>query len=331
MLASAAAALRAGRGLQALPVAPVVVGRLWQWHQSSSSSSGSGASVLAAAAAAAVAAVPFIVSAEESKPGPAQSIDPKEWRSFPLKEVQPISHNTKLYRFELPRGTTLGMPVASCIVTKAPIGAPKQAGGPPSDVIRPYTPVSRPDDVGHFDLVIKEYPEGVMSKHIASLNPGDRLEVKGPILKIPYKANMKKDIGMIAGGTGITPMLQVIEEILRNPEDNTKVSLVFANVTEPDILLQDRLDYLAKTHPNFKVYYVLNEARPDWTGGKGFVTADIVKAHTPPPSPDTLVMVCGPPPMMKAVSGDKAPDRSQGEVEGVLKDMGYTKDMVFKF
>lgn len=35
--------------------------------------------------------------------------------------------------------------------------------------------------------------------------------------------------------------------------------------------------------------------------------------------------------MMKAISGDKAPDYSQGQVGGVLKDLGYTEDMVYKF
>ena len=42
-------------------------------------------------------------------------------------------------------------------------------------------------------------------------------------------------------------------------------------------------------------------------------------------------MVCGPPPMMKAVSGDKLPDKSQGPLEGMLKGMGYTEGQVFKF
>ena len=37
---------------------------------------------------------------------------------------------------------------------------------------------------------------------------------------------------MIAGGTGITPMLQVIREILSNPEDKTEISLIFANQSE---------------------------------------------------------------------------------------------------
>jgi cytochrome-b5 reductase len=41
--------------------------------------------------------------------------------------------------------------------------------------------------------------------------------------------------------------------------------------------------------------------------------------------------VCGPPPMMKAMSGDKAKDKSQGELSGLLKDLGYAAEGVFKF
>ena len=43
------------------------------------------------------------------------------------------------------------------------------------------------------------------------------------------------------------------------------------------------------------------------------------------------VQVCGPPPMMKAISGDKNPDKSQGEVTGLLGKLGYSNDNVFKF
>ena len=38
-----------------------------------------------------------------------------------------------------------------------------------------------------------------------------------------------KRIGMIAGGTGITPMYQLIKDIVKHPEDQTKVQLIFAN------------------------------------------------------------------------------------------------------
>ena len=94
-------------------------------------------------------------------------------------------------------------------------------------VARPYTPCSRPDTKGVVDFVIKEYPapNGIMSRHLCSLKPGDVVKMKGPWKKLKYEAGMKKKIGMIAGGTGITPMLQIIQAILDNPADTTEVSL----------------------------------------------------------------------------------------------------------
>ena len=54
-------------------------------------------------------------------------------------------------------------------------------------------------------------------------------------------------------------MYQVINAILRDPTDRTQLSLIFANVTEDDILLRRELDTLAAVHANFSVYYVLND------------------------------------------------------------------------
>ena len=59
---------------------------------------------------------------------------------------------------------------------------------------------------------------------------------------------------MIAGGSGITPMFQVAQGILRNPYDATNVFLIYANVAEEDILLRTELDQWAWDHrARFKV------------------------------------------------------------------------------
>ena len=76
---------------------------------------------------------------------------------------------------------------------------------------------------------------------------------------------------MIAGGTGITPMLQIIRAAMKNPLDLTKINLIYANVNEEDILLKKELDELAQTYSTrFAVYYVLNNPPAGWTGGVWF-------------------------------------------------------------
>ncbi|KAJ8436856.1 hypothetical protein Cgig2_026180 [Carnegiea gigantea] len=280
---------------------------------------------------------------------PKVALNPDEWLKFKLHETANVSHNTKLFRsilglylveirlsecswvcvFTFDPDAELGLHIASCVITRAPTG--QDGEGKTKYVIRPYTPISDPDAKGYFDLMIKIYPEGKMSQHFAKLKPGDVLEVKGPIEKLRYSPNMKKHIGMIAGGSGITPMLQIVEAIVKNPDDNTQVSLVYGNVSQDDILLKQKLDILAAKHPNFKVFYTVDKPSNNWGGGVGFVSKDMVTKGLPGPGDETLILVCGPPGMMKHISGDKAQDRSQGELTGILKDLGYTEEMVYKF
>ncbi|KAJ3260521.1 NADH-cytochrome b5 reductase [Boothiomyces macroporosus] len=255
----------------------------------------------------------------------------KEWQSFTLKEIFPVSPDTKRFRFALPPGTThLGLPTASCVVTKFQDGVKED--GKPNNVIRPYTPIEDPaQKADYFDLIIKRYPDGKMSNHIFNLKVGDQLEIKGPNPKWDYKANEFKHIGMIAGGTGITPMLQVIQRILSDPTDKTKVDLVFANNTEQDILVKDYLDELAaKRSEQFKVHYVVLKPSKEWKQATGYVNESIIKSTMPEPKAGK-VFVCGPPPMVAAISGPKAKDYSQGEAGGLLKKLGYTSEDIFKF
>lgn len=257
------------------------------------------------------------------------ALNPEKWLEFKLQETAKVSHNTNLYRFSFDPTLKLGLDVASCIITRAAIGDDSEERG--KYVIRPYTPISDPESKGYFDLLIKIYPEGKMSQHFDHLKPGDVLEVKGPIEKLRYSPNMKKKIGMIAGGTGITPMVQVIKAILKNSNDNTQVSLLYANVSPDDVLLKAELDRLAASYPNFKVFYTVDKPTKSWRGGAGFVSSDMILKGLPAPSEDTLILVCGPPGLMNHISGDKAKDRSQGVLSGLLKDLGYTEEMVYKF
>ncbi|KAI9679598.1 MAG: NADH-cytochrome b5 reductase [Trizodia sp. TS-e1964] len=228
-------------------------------------------------------------------------LKPKEFQQFELKEKTIISHNVAIYRFSLPGPTDiLGLPCGQHISIGAHL--PDQ----PNEVVRSYTPISSDENPGYFDLLIKSYPTGNISKFMASLKVGETIRVKGPKGAMVYTPNLVRHIGMIAGGTGITPMLQIIRAIVRNRprnggNDRTQVDLIFANVNLEDILLKDDLDSLAKEDDGFRVHYVLNNPPEKWDGGVGFVTADMIKEHLPAPASDVKILICGPPPMISAM------------------------------
>ncbi|CAO3591095.1 unnamed protein product [Absidia cylindrospora] len=265
-------------------------------------------------------------------PGKA-SFDPNEFKPFKLAHVEKVTHDTSLFRFKLDsENDVTGLHVASCILTRYPI---TKKDGTPGFIIRPYTPTSKEETQGHVDFVIKNYPEGKMSKHIHNLKIGDELEIKGPISKYNWDEKAKENVGMIAGGTGITPMLQLIRRVFDpiHKNNTTKITLIFGNRTQDDILLREELDGYAKAFPDrFKVIYALDKAPEKWQGISGYVTKDDIKTHLPAPDTNSsIVFVCGPDPLLATYAGPKNPDKSQGDVTGILKELGYDSTNVYKF
>lgn len=192
------------------------------------------------------------------------------------------------YKFSLPNSNDiLGLPIGRHISIQAEING--------KNIMRSYTPISSDDDRGHFKLLVKSYEKGNISRYLSLLTLGQTVRVKGPKGQFKYEPGLVTHLGMIAGGTGITPMLQIIRAIMKNPKDKTKVSLIYANVGFEDILLKSELDELANTHPKqFEVYYVLNiPPAQGWNGGVGFVTKDMIAKHIPAPESTMKLLMCG--------------------------------------
>ncbi|KAK2640970.1 hypothetical protein Ddye_022733 [Dipteronia dyeriana] len=244
---------------------------------------------------------------------PKGCLDPESFKEFKLVKRVQLSHNVAKFTFALPTPSSiLGLPIGQHMSCRGidSLG---------EEVIKAYTPTTLDSDIGYFELVIKMYPQGRMSHHFRQLREGDYLAVKGPKGRFKYQPGQVRAFGMLAGGTGITPMFQVARAILENPDDKTDIHLVYANVTFEDILLKEEMDNLADSFPNrFKVYYVLNQPPEGWEGGIGFVSKEMIQTHCPAPAPDIKILRCGPPPMNKAMAAH-------------LNDLGYTPQMQFQF
>jgi cytochrome-b5 reductase len=167
---------------------------------------------------------------------------------FELVSKEEISHDTRRFRFALPSAEhVLGLPIGQHIYLSTKINGEL--------VVRPYTPTTSDDTKGYFDLIIKVYKSNVhpkfpnggkMTQFLDQMKIGDTIDVRGPSGKLQYKQNglfeitldrklppvVKQNInrlGMIAGGSGITPMYQLIQDICNRPEDNTRCQLIYAN------------------------------------------------------------------------------------------------------
>ena len=247
-----------------------------------------------------------------------------------------VSHDTRLFRFQLPSVKhVLGLPVGQHIYLTAYINGEL--------VKRPYTPTTSDDNQGYFDLVIKVYPQGKMTQYLDKLYIGQTMDVSGPSGNLIYRGNGLFDIrtrkpepfvtrrvrqlGLIAGGTGITPMYQILNEILKEQTSNgpnegvdIQIWLLFANQTEQDILLRDELEQLSETsNKRLKVWYTVDRDSEGWKYSKGFINDTMLSEHMPPPGDETLICICGPPPMIKFAC---IPN---------LDKLGYTENMRYTF
>ena len=232
-----------------------------------------------------------------------------------LKSRENLSRNTRLLRFSLETDEhRLGLPVGGHIYVSAKVND--------MPCSRAYTPTSRADVKGHFDLVVKVYfkgehpkfPEGGrMSQYLDALRVGETIEVTGPLghfsylgqgrLEVDDKRSSVSQLGFICGGSGITPAYQVIQSVLDDASDRTLLWLLFANQTVDDILLRDQLDRWATDHPTrFKLRYTVSEPPPEgsvWDHSVGRIDAAMIRAHMPPPGESCFIGMCGPPGMIK--------------------------------
>jgi cytochrome-b5 reductase len=172
---------------------------------------------------------------------------------------------------------------------------------------------------------------GKMSQHLNNLKIGDTILMKGPKGSLEYLGKgaftitkrgesteyRKKKIGMVAGGTGITPMLQIIRAILKDPEDRTEIWLIFANQTEEDILLRKELEAIPSDR--FHLWYTVDRPPENWKYSSGFINTAMCREHLPPSGKDTMLYVCGPPPMIKFAC------------EPAFKELGFTEESWFTF
>lgn len=224
--------------------------------------------------------------------GQTQVLHPVNFTKFHILKIIQVSHNTKLLRFEIPFGKKLGLPIGRHLSVRADIGG--------TNVTRAYTPVSRPDQEGYFDLLVKSYEFGKLSSYLHELKVGDGVDIRGPIGRFKYEKNKFNSIGLIAGGTGLTPCLQIMRCILEGePDDKTKFVLFFQNRTEEDILLRDEIDALAAHFSDrVQIEYFLSNSKSAKFGLsnheiKGYISQNQVNSMMNP-TQCQLVCLCGP-------------------------------------
>ena len=154
---------------------------------------------------------------------------------------------------------------------------------------KPYT-VYDVIDQSTFQLLVKQYADGVMSTYMCSLQSNQTVKMQGfdhfIDLNVLHKNN---NIVVLAAGTGITPFYRIMKELSANKlfKDHT-CSLMFYNKTQEDILVKDQLKELQDKIVKLDINHILSQE--SWSG----LTGRIELLHLKRFSSKSLFLICGP-------------------------------------
>lgn len=190
-----------------------------------------------------------------------------------------------------------------------------------------------------LQFAIKLYPKGRMSRFLSSLKIGDVIRIKGPHgrpLFSPRDDKCWTQLYMIAGGSGLTPMLQLLNYHAKFAQYPCDLHLIFANRKECDIMMKPVLEFFAQSilqdnvNVRFQVTHVLSQPDPTWKGFSGRLDAELLKnilyseekaGHNSPlldaeHQTNILFVICGPTGMAETVH------------KALTKDMGVPDNCI---
>lgn len=147
-----------------------------------------------------------------------------------------------------------------------------------------------------LELTVKEV--GDFTATIGSTRPGETVSVDGPFGRFSYYDHDAGHLVFLAGGIGITPFISMIRDLAERGFDR-RVTLIWGNKKERDIVYRSEMEALADRFPQFKLIHVLSEQEA-WEGDKGFVGAELLQRELDL-IPDSQYFICGPSAMIEIV------------------------------
>ena len=243
---------------------------------------------------------------DSSSPRPV-FLDPRSWRKTILSAKTPVSPDTRIFTFALEHADqALGLPTGQHLMIRLRDPVTREA------IIRSYTPISQTTKMGSVDVLIKVYADtneragGRMTKALDSIPVGHSIDFKGPIGKFEYlgggrcsvngKERSVKKFYMICGGSGITPIYQVLRAVMQDKSDPTHCTVLYGNRLEEDILCREDLDMFASTHSErCAMLHTLTKGPEQWQGLRGRIGKDLLGERVVKvDGGESMVLICGP-------------------------------------
>ena len=142
--------------------------------------------------------------------------------------------------------------------------------------VRSYSVASSPHHDNRFDLCLNIIPHGLVSSWLFHLQPGERIQFRGPFGGFTLREPLGPVSAFIATGTGIAPIRAMLQYAYQAPNP-AEVWLLFGVRKEADILYREEFERLARDNPGFHFIPTLSRPEPGWTGHTGYVQKQVTR------------------------------------------------------
>ncbi|MDF2157208.1 ferredoxin--NADP reductase [Algoriphagus sp. CAU 1675] len=150
-------------------------------------------------------------------------------------------------------------------------------------------------------ISVKKVSNGLFSNFLnEKIFPGKTINVLKPLgnFTIDFHSKNKRHFVLVAGGSGITPIISILKSVLVN-EPQSKITLLYGSRNEEQIIFKKELDQLVEKNPDrLEVIHSLSKPSSSWTGMKGRlsekVVADLVQKAESESDFTKEYFVCGP-------------------------------------
>jgi benzoate/toluate 1,2-dioxygenase reductase subunit len=204
-----------------------------------------------------------------------------------LKELDKHSESTISFALEVQNREALAFLPGQYVNIKVP----------GTDAERSYS-FSNGPEVTDASFMVRITPQGAMSEYLRDRAAvGDTIEFTGPYGSF-FLREPKRPLLLLAGGTGLAPLLSILEKLTENPPA-TPVHLIYGVSREADIVGLDWLRTYEAKLPTFTWDHIASEPETS-APHTGYVTQIIQPSHLN--EGDVDIYLCGPPPMVNAVS-----------------------------
>jgi ferredoxin-NADP reductase/ferredoxin len=170
---------------------------------------------------------------------------------------------------------------------------------PGIDQWRSYSMASLPRDLPKLEFLVRIIPGGAMSEYLTGrCEPGDELEVEGPLGAFILRDSAAPHI-FVAGGTGLAPMISMLDTIRRRPGVKPPMLLSFGCASDSQFFYRDEVELRAAWMPQLRLRLSADRVEDP---ASGLLQANPVAVLEPGDvtDPETVAYLCGPPRMIEA-------------------------------